>query len=650
MKHASIPFFSALLLAGCDPTPSRGPTPEAPLVMVAGMDTIPPTTEAEWTTRVDRSRLGFQPGERVTCYELTTPAGEPFQFDVLSRRQGNTGDVVVALAHAADGGGTPGTGLDSIAQAGMIVSATGTQQTDPWLEAWGSGFSRISLRGTVQGEQILALRADNGEERVKALVRIAIGPRSAINVATRAGGDYPGVLDSRTIYSSNSWLFGLPTAAVSGDRTTVVAYEGDRADPTRWQRYEMRLQVDHQTNAVTGGASLETSPDSGNWRDHEIAGLFNTLAIVHCGGETVGVRLSYDRGASFPQSIELARLASWSSRLCQIAMAADYSLAVTFWRTRDGLSELVLARGAPSAFDPQGSPTWYEMQPPLVLRTVAVDMSPLLMGLTWSEGGDLVIGYAYTTFTVNADLTRIARTSSRCAVIPWQGTLRDVLVDEEQFIGRDPSVSVLGSGDSMRVLYAYEGRGGVRLCASTDGGRTFTQVTRIDDGATAMPAVLARMQGGHPRVDLLFLAQTLMGQELHLRHWDDFDSSIHADFKLTRAAQVPSASVPRSQQVPGAGFHVGPPGFGIRITEVHWFGYDAVLEGDDVVVVLDEITYDAVTCLGGMRVPGNAGTLVGPTSAGFAPATPPPLAPGLTQAVPPPNSNHLHQLKMLRLD
>jgi hypothetical protein len=652
MKHLLVPSLALLLTSCHSHHDSPQPVSPAPLVLSAGMETITASPAAEWTTRVDRARLGLDNGEPIACYELTTPVGEPFQFDVLSRATGNAGNVILGLAHAADGDTTPASGIDSIARAGIVPSASGTLRGEPWIQAWGDGFSHISVQGAVQQEQILALRADNGDEKARALVHIAIGPRSVINVGTTPVPDYPGVTDRRTIYTSNSWLFGLPTATVSGDRTTVVTYEGDRGDPRRWQRYEMRLQVDHQTHAVTGGASYETSGDTGNWRDHELAGLFNVLALVHCGAQTVDLRLSFDRGASFAQTIELDHIPSWSPRLCQIAMAADYSLAVTWWSSHGAMSELMLARGAPVAFDPQGSPTWYAMQPAETIHTAAADVTPLLMGMTWSEGGDLVIGYAFTDFSFNQGGMSVLSTESRCAVFPWHGTPRDVVVDmEEAFMGRDPSVAVLGSGDTMRVLYAYEGLGGVRLRASSDGGRTFGPKLQLDGGATGVPTVLAREQGGVVRVDLLYLSQEAAGQELHVRHWDDFDNGVFGDYRLTHAVLTPCASVPRNQPVPGAP-NENCPDFGMRVTQVHWSGYDAVLDGDDVVVVVDEITYDTPIFLSGMHqiVNSNSSTSGWIPPGGFGAAQPPPLAPGLTQPAPQPNVNHLHQLRMLRLD
>ena len=88
------------------------------------------------------------------------------------------------------------------------------------------------------------------------------------------------------------------------------------------------------------------------------------------------------------------------------------------------------------------------------------------------------------------------------------------------------------------------------------------------------------------------------------------------------------------------------------ITQVSWFGYDATLDGDDIVVVLDEERTQpfAIMLMGDdMRVAegGGAGA---PASGDFVAADPPPLAPGLTEPVPAPDPAHRHQLKLMRLD
>lgn len=655
MRHLLPLFLPAVLLSGCGSRGSGGDArPDAPLVLAAGMSALPatPPAAAQWANAIDRSRLDLAGGEVIAHYDLTTPADEPFQFDVISRAPGNSGAALVALAHAADDGRVPA-GDDSLAAAGVIPAAPGAFRNGAWVEAWGDGFSRVSLRGTVQREQVFAVRADNGNRRVAALVRLRIGPPSAINLAGRGGGNYVGVRDSRTLYSSNSWQFGLPTVAVSGDRTTVVLYEGDRADPRRHGRYQMRLQYDHVTHAVTGGGSNEPSADSGNWRDHEATALFNTLAVVRCGTESVGLHLSFDRGATFGQVLELDRAQGGTySRLAQIAMAADYSLAVTFWRSGgSGTTDLMLVRGAPSAFDAGGSPTWYRMGAPEVVRSVRGDVTPLITGMAWSSGGDLVIGYGFTTFTVRPERTWSNRTENHCAVIPWQGELRSVLVDEEEIVGRDPSVATLGSGAGLRIFFAYESGSGVRLKVSDDAGRSFGPAIVVDDPTSAMPTVLARAQGGAQRVDLLWLAHGGQGQELHLRHWDDFTTGNSSDHRLTSASVVASASTPRGVPVPGAPVGWNVPNIGYRVTEVAWFGYDAVVDGNDVVVVLDEITYDASVFLLGMRsLAFTTGTVPPNTVAQFSPALPPPLAPGLTEPMPAPVPEHMHQLRFLRLD
>ncbi|MFQ5844718.1 MAG: hypothetical protein ACE5JG_06985, partial [Planctomycetota bacterium] len=72
----------------------------------------------------------------------------------------------------------------------------------------------------------------------------------------------------------------------------------------------------------------------------------------------------------------------------------------------------------------------------------------------------------------------------------------------------------------------------------------------------------------------------------------------------------------------------------------------------DIVVACDEQTYDAVVMFVGApdvaaAAGGGAG---GPVAPVFTPAQPPPLAPGMTEPLPLPDPDHMHQLKVLRLD
>ncbi|MCK6459241.1 MAG: hypothetical protein L6Q95_05030, partial [Planctomycetes bacterium] len=388
----------------------------APLVVAAGMVPIEPAPADTISGAVDLARLGITGVTRV--YDLTTPAGEPFCFDLLTRGPGNGGQVRVSVAHAADGGATPAGGPETLGFAGLVPTANGASGHEEWFDAFGDGFARITVGGAIDADQVIAVEAETPEGDVTALIRVRIGPESPINVAAKAGTDYPGVMSIDTIYSSDSYQFGLPVCAISGDRTTVVAYEGDASDPYRYDRYEMRIQHDRVTGLVTGGAALEPNPDSGNWRDHEVAALYTVLALVHCGLAEVTLKLSFDRGATFGQVATLARAGGdGTTHLATVEMAADYTVAVAFWQTHFGGAELMLVEGSPSAFDGSGSPTRFAFGAPKVLYATSGDVAPVIMGLAWSPGGDLVLGYGFTSFSWNeATMETTVTTQFRCAV------------------------------------------------------------------------------------------------------------------------------------------------------------------------------------------------------------------------------------------
>ncbi|MHC4451886.1 MAG: hypothetical protein ACYS0E_17400, partial [Planctomycetota bacterium] len=104
---------------------------------------------------------------------------------------------------------------------------------------------------------------------------------------------------------------------------------------------------------------------------------------------------------------------------------------------------------------------------------------------------------------------------------------------------------------------------------------------------------------------------------------------------------------------PGARADFAPSGYGLRVTQVAWFGYDAILDDDGIVVVYDEETIDSEIFFGGPGIDvvfdGAAGAPEANSPTGFTPAEPPPLAPGLTEPVAAPDPEHMHQLKILRL-
>ena len=627
-------------VAGCTSDTAAPPVLDAALLLAAGNERIEPSS-----------------ADPQLAYELTTPAGEPFAFDLISRTEGNAGECRISLAHERDGDTTPTGGPGTMAEAGVTPSASGASRRDRWLDARGDGFVRMTLRGSIVQDQVYLIEVDEEGQRTEAILTIRIGPISDINLTSESRGDYPGIVDEQTLYSSNSWRFGLPTIAVSGDRTSIVCYEGDQADPYRFDRYELRLQHDADTGAVTGGGDLEPSPDYGHWRDHEIAALFNVLALAHAGENEVTLKLSLDRGATFAQVETFGDNNNGSHmHLVQIAMAADYTLALAFWRTHfTGASELVLVEGEADFVPGNLSPVGFTFGPEQVLFVSSLPVSPVVMGATWSEGGDLVLGYGFSQFESRPDGTWINRTQFRCAVRLWEGAFTDRLVEESVVVGKDPSVALIGSGDNLRIFYAYEGVGGVLLRSSEDQGASWSSPIVVGNGMAHMPTVFARPgEGGVLKVDLLYLIMGNQGTELHLRHWDDFDSGAPGDFRLTVAETTQADQLPPDVPVPGASFDALPPESGSRTTQVAWFGYDAVLDGDEIVVVYDEETWfgwlfleEPMIALGrpGGEFDGAAGA---PNE--FQPAEPPPLAPGLTEPVDPADPDDMHQLKLLRLE
>ncbi|MHC4940277.1 MAG: hypothetical protein ACYTHK_15135 [Planctomycetota bacterium] len=619
MRQAwTVLLIAAVACSGGGSEPGGGGNLDAvPLLLTAGNVRVDPVIEVTAAT-----------------YDLTTPAGEPFSFDLISRSENNTGSVRLSISQ--DTFDSP----ESIARAGITVHASGALRRGAWIDAHGDGFVRMTIGGSIADDQELRVEVEEDGDVVEAIVRIRIGPSSQINLESPARGTYDGILDEQTIYSSNSWRFGLPTAARSGDRTSIVVYEGDQADPFRFERYEVRLQHDASNGNVTGGGTPEPSADLGHWRDHEVAALFNVLALARCGEDGVTLKLSFDRGATFAQTQAYAGPA----RLVQIAMALDYTVAIAFWR----MQELVLIEGRPSAFDANNSPTAYSFDPPRTIYSDTGSISPVIMGLQYSEGGDLVLGFGLTGFTSDP-ATRIwrSRTSFWCTVRPFGAAAYSTLVEESEIVGKDPSVALVGSGASMRIYYAYEGAQGVQLRWSTDAGRSFSAPMAVGDATAHMPTVLAR----GAVVDLLYLADRGQGRELHLRHWDDFDAGGFEDVRLTTAKTESTGTLPPDAPMPGAREDFAPPQVSSRVTQVAWFGYDAFVEDDEVVVVYDEETVDFDVFFGApvIGVPFDPVLDAASGAPEFQPAEPPPLAPGLTEPVPAPDPDDMHQLRILRL-
>ncbi|MCU0867530.1 MAG: hypothetical protein MUC36_27430 [Planctomycetes bacterium] len=617
-------LISLAVVAAC--SKSNGRTADtaatARLLVTAGINQLDPSPAAR--PSVAPAEVAGAP--IATYYRLTTPASVPFAFDLVSWSVGAAGTSQVSIRHLRDGNSVA-SGDSSMIEAGILPQGNGLVRGGGWLGAFGDGFVRLSLQGRITENQLFAVAADGNEV---ALVEIAIGDSSPINRPESATEELPdgAVLD--TIYSSDSWQFGLPTVTVSGDRASIVCYEGDQQSPTANDRYELRLQHDRATGAVTGGATALSVADTGYWRDHEVAALYNVLAVVRGEEGRVRLRLSFDRGATFAQDA-VVMTGNGPSRLVQMAMAADYSLAIAAWRenaTGTGV-EFVLVEGRPQAFDAFGSPTWYGFDAPQVLYTAPMNSSPLVTGIAWSEGGDLAIGYAVTTFGSESGLWS-STTVNRSAVRRFGEQIVDVEVDSERIIGFDPSVAVSGQGADLKVFYAYEASDGVRLATSRDGGRTFARAATLGAPGDHQPTVMVRESAGTTRLDVLYLGTRNEGLELHRSHWSSWPNSVRMDSELTTAAVVPAEVPPNTGGVPPGGNI--PMFYALRSTQLNWLGYDAVVD------LGSPMASDASTT-----------ATTGVPGGGFQAAVPPPLAPGLTEPVRAVDPAHSHQLKLLRL-
>ena len=147
-------------------------------------------------------------------------------------------------------------------------------------------------------------------------------------------------------------------------------------------------------------------------------------------------------------------------------------------------------------------------------------------------------------------------------------------------------------------------------------------------------------------VDVLYHSYSESGLELGLQHWDDFDTGASSSYRLTDATRGGT----EGGGAPAPGDALFAPGPQHTVTEISWFGYDAVLDGEDIVIVFDEHTYSgylwAEIAIDWVGVASPAG---GAEADSFLPVTPPPLAPGMTELLPAPDPDHAHQLKVMRI-
>lgn len=646
------PIALAVLLAGCGGeaytwpaapgspnTPGGGTGPSYPasnwtvtdraLVTAQGRQQSP-TPEDSFNGYLQLA--AFNLGAVTRGYEFTTPSGAPFAFSVFALEEGNAGPVSIRLAHLLPTY-PAATGAESVFSEGMSVEGAGLAYGgDSWL-AGGDGTARMEIRGSVARSQVLVFETTTSAGTETLAVRVKIGANSDINFNAWQSPN-AGTVSRATIFSSDENGFGLPAIAVSGDRYSVTAYDSG-ASQGRVRRW---LQQDASTGAVSGGESASVSPDSGTWRDQEIAALNNVLAIACTGNGAVRAEISLDRGASFPIEQVLNESAGVSvsgQRLVQIEVAPNYRIAVAYWRTLQVgytlQTELCLVEAAPTGFDSNNTPTGYSFGAPSIVFNSNFWVVPVVMDLEYSSAGDLVLGYGYNeNIGMQVDLVY------RCAVRNAQGAWSDRLVDTQtQSWGNDPSISILGGGAGMTIFYAYELRDGIHLVELRNAGAMVGNSFVVGAPGAYLPSVHARVQNGTVRVDLLYLAPQGMGWSLKRVHWDDFNQ-----FNLTTHTSLFDSTTTPGGTAPPSG------GQGTIIHTVGWMGFDAVTAGDDVAISLHTGKVDLYA--GWVWMPAGPPPQSGPAWFGSGGGTV--LLPGMTGAVQAPDPNHRNQLEVIVID
>ncbi|MCB9895315.1 MAG: hypothetical protein H6839_12760 [Planctomycetes bacterium] len=560
-------------------------------------------------------------------YEFTTPANVPFSFNVIARELSNSGLVSVKAGDAASAN------AESIQNAGIVLDAPELSYGGSWWNSFGDGVLTMNVHGKISATRVLVFQTTTTAGAEVIAVRLKIGGYSGINVGVNPGGA-ASVLSRTTIYSSNKDGFGLPAIAVSGNEYSCTSYDGDYYQG----RLRTWLQYNDQTGVVTGGEATSVSPDSGSWRDQEITALNNVLAVAYTGNNQVQVEISLDRGASFGSAVVLNESTTatvGSQRLVQIEIAPDYTMAVAYWRLAQSgsayQSQLCVAEASPTGFDANNTPTGYSFAAPWIVHTATSAVVPVVMDLEYSSAGDLVVGYAYNQWSAGS-----MTLSCRCATRLSTGTIYDYLIDSESFTwGCDPSVSIIGSGVTMRIFYAYEFSAGVRVVELVNFGAapiSASNAATVGITGAYAPSVHARMQNGQLRLDLLYLSPGGYGTSLSRMHFDDWDGSsgFTTDELFTSTTQTGGTSY--------NGYA------GMLINTVAFMGYDAVTDGDDVALVLHTKTVDVYA---GVGLPQSAPPSSAPTYYGSGTTV---LLPGMTGSVPAPNASHPHQLEVIVLD
>jgi hypothetical protein len=638
----------SLAAAGCG---GGGSSSERRLVAAAGDDQVVVSsgareipsdpTPANAVPASDKARLGI--GALGRTYSLTTPAGAALELALSAIVPGARGAVAVRVA-LANGTGNAAADLRA---AGLTLRSGNLVDRGGWLESVGDGFARITISGSVGAGQVLIVEREVGGKRTHGAVSLAIGPLGPANPSFPGGTSYTGLKSETALYSSDAPIFGLPAICGNGDRVSIAAYDavygtgtgggGGGVGPALGlcvmpdvERRQRRFQLDTLTGAATMGETLVLGNDATNWRDTELAGLHNVIAIAQSGGDSVSVSFSLDRGATFPETHSLGS-GGWS-RLVQVDMADDYTLGVLYWSSVDDGLRLTLVEGRPTALDANNTPVGFAFGAPEVLIERPASTMPLVSDLRYSACGDLFVAFGYTDQASRPDGAWV-RTTRVGAVRRLSGetTMRPpVTIDEMEIVGYDPSIAVLGCGDSAEVFVAYESQDGVRVARSLDGARSFPAKTSIGTTSANAPQLFARTLGGKDVLDCLFVdaSPAGLGWDLCLLRVEDDLASGKSLHRIVEAKVVTGGMV--TQEVEGLG----------------WFGFDATELQDDLLVAVH--TQRTQLYVPGLR--GSAGG-TGAIATSSAPAAPPPvLLPGMTQPVPPVDPAAPHKLKVLRIE
>src|SRR5690606_3700519 len=105
-------------------------------------------------------------------------------------------------------------------------------------------FSRVTVRGNIAAEQVLVARVPTNNGSLDIGIRVGIGAVSAINLSPGNPQGFRAGMTTSNLFSSDSPQFGLPSLALSGDRYSVVAYDGDPDSQNYVDRNRRWLQLD----------------------------------------------------------------------------------------------------------------------------------------------------------------------------------------------------------------------------------------------------------------------------------------------------------------------------------------------------------------------------------------------------------------------